>query len=131
MIAIDTNILARWILRDDAAQCAIADGIMNGAIEIPTSVLLELVWLLESVIRLPRSKIAESMSVLLSIDMAHIPDREGIRWAIERYSLGGDWGDMIHLIGVQAATSFATFDLGISKAAGVASPVPIKTLTRG
>ncbi len=130
MIGIDTNILARWILRDDPVQCVIADEVMGGPIEIPTSVLLEFGWLLESVARLSRAAIADSMAAILSIDLASIPDREGIRWAIERYRQGADWGDMIHIISLQTATRFATFDLGITKAAGTTSAVQIQTLTR-
>lgn len=128
MIGVDTNILARWVLRDDPAQSIIADEIMTGPIEISTSVFLEFGWLMQSVFRLSRSALADSMSAILSIELASIADREGLRWAIERYRSGGDWGDMIHLISLQTAKSFATFDLEIEKAAGPASPVQIKTL---
>jgi predicted nucleic-acid-binding protein len=128
MIGIDTNILARWILRDDPVQCIIADEIMSGPIEISTSVFLEFGWLLQSVFQLSRSAFADSMSAILSIELASIADREGLRWALERYRHGGDWADMVHLISLQAAKSFATFDLGIAKAAGPGSPVQIKTL---
>ncbi len=128
MIGIDTNILARWVLRDDPAQCIMADEIMSGPIEISTSVFLEFGWLLESVFQLSRSAFADSMSAILSIELASISDREGLRWALERYRQGGDWGDLIHLISVQTAKSFATFDLGVAKAAGLGSPVQINTL---
>lgn len=128
MIGVDTNILARWILRGDPAQCLIADDIMSGPIEISTSVLLEFGWLMASVGRMPRSVLADCLSTILSIDLASIADREGIRWAIERYRQGGDWSDMIHLVSLQNADSFATFDGGIAKAAGAGTPVLIQTL---
>jgi predicted nucleic-acid-binding protein len=128
MIGIDTNILARWVLRDDTAQCLIADEIMNGPIEISTSVLLEFGWLMGSVGKMSRAVLADSISAILSIELASIADREGLRWAVERYRQCGDWSDMIHLISLQNAKSFATFDSGIAKAAGTGTPVLVQTL---
>lgn len=50
MIGLDTNILARYLLRDDEAQYQIAAGLLKEpqTYTAPSSVILELVWVLES-----------------------------------------------------------------------------------
>ena len=50
MIALDTNVLARFLLKDDAVQHRAAAALLAGAQEFtaPPTVLLELVWVLEA-----------------------------------------------------------------------------------
>ena len=49
MIAIDTNVLLRYLLNDDQRQAAIADKLINGtdAVLITDIVLVESVWTLK------------------------------------------------------------------------------------
>jgi len=50
MIALDTNILARYLLNDSPAQADIAEKLLRGSepCTAPITVFLELVWVLES-----------------------------------------------------------------------------------
>jgi len=50
MIALDTNILARFLLQDDPAQFKLAKDLLaqNAVYTAPPTVILELVWVLES-----------------------------------------------------------------------------------
>ena len=50
MIAVDTNILARYLLNDERKQAQIAAAIVEGDEDLtaPVTVFLELVWVLES-----------------------------------------------------------------------------------
>ena len=49
MIAVDTNVLARYLLNDDFEQAKAAARLLSGRelIDIPLSVWLELVWVLQ------------------------------------------------------------------------------------
>ena len=50
MRAVDTNILARYYLRDDAAQGRIATDLLSaGDVFVPKTVILELEWVLRYV----------------------------------------------------------------------------------
>jgi predicted nucleic-acid-binding protein len=50
MIAVDTNVLARYLLKDDFEQAKAAARLLAGRelIDVPLSVWLELVWVLQS-----------------------------------------------------------------------------------
>jgi predicted nucleic-acid-binding protein len=128
MLAVDTNILARWIMRDDEAQASMADTVMAGAIEITPTVLMELGWVLSTIGGMTRGQTADSLAAILSIGTAHIDRRAPLRWAIERYRQGGQLADLVHIACVDAGRAFATFDRGIARSVGRSSPVPVHTL---
>ncbi len=128
MKSLDTNVLARWLLRDDDAQAAVADAIMDGPVEITLPVLLELGWVLTSIGGMTREQFADSLVWILSIDAATFADRDGLRWAADRYRAGADWADMMHLVATSHARTFATFDKSLARHAGAASPVAIEVI---
>lgn len=128
MRAIDTNVLARYILNDDDRQSAVARAILADDTIIPLTVMLETSWLLLSRYRLPRATVAAALLAVIDLPSAHITDEERVRWALERIRMGGDVADMLHLAASSNAASFATFDRAISHAAGADSPVPVETL---
>ena len=49
MIALDTNVLARYLLNDDAAQAEAAEALLSSGERffVPLTVWLDLVWVLE------------------------------------------------------------------------------------
>jgi predicted nucleic-acid-binding protein len=128
--ALDTCVIARWMMRDDPEQTPIADRLMEGPIEITPTVLLELGWLMTSAGRMTREQFAEAALQLLTIDQAVIAQRGKLRWAIERYRAGADWADMVHIAMVDAAGSFASFENKLDRHAGSGSPVPVEVLSR-
>ena len=98
MIALDTSVLARYILNDNPAESLVAERLISeNACSVSWSVLIELCWVLESKARLPRSEIARSMIALVESDFLSVPDDILVAWAIERYASGADFADMIHL----------------------------------
>ena len=69
MICIDTNVLLRYLLRDDEAQAVRADSVVNGdeTVLIPDVVLVEAVWTLAgSKYRLGKSDIVATIESLFS-----------------------------------------------------------------
>lgn len=130
MRSIDTNILVRWLMRDDAEQAAIADEIMAGNIEIPHTVLLEFEWVMRSVGKAAREDISGMMQYLLAVDTVYIEKRDLVRWAVERYVAGADWADMIHLVAINSGDNFLTFDRSLGKDAGPGTPVRVECVSR-
>lgn len=69
MIALDTNVLVRYVVEDDAAQTAAAVAMIERAVErdeplfVPQIVLCELVWVLSHAYRFNREEV---VGVLLS-----------------------------------------------------------------
>lgn len=130
MKAVDTNILARFVLRDDEHQTRLAQQVLREPAWVSNTVWLELGWLLDKRLGLAREAVADAIETLLAIDVVHTADRPGLAWAIERYRRGADWADMVHLVAAQgAADAFITFDRTISRRAGPKSPLAVETLT--
>ncbi len=65
MEAIDTNVLVRLLVRDDARQVAGAEAFISKGAWVSHLVLAETVWVLESVYRLGRRQIATAIAMLL------------------------------------------------------------------
>lgn len=119
MIALDTNVLVRHLVQDDKKQSAQATRRIGKAVEEGESIFLsgivlcELVWVLETAYRLPRSEIVQALDRILATRGFVVGDRDEASLALERYRSGqGDFAD--HLIGALAtragASPILTFD---------------------
>lgn len=130
MIALDTSVLARFILRDNPAEVELANQfIAENQCSVSWSVLIELCWVLESSAGLPRDEVASGLAAIARIANITVPGTELLDWAIERYAAGADFADMVHLATSAIGSSgFATFDRKLANQAGPQSPVPVQTL---
>ena len=83
MRAVDTNILARFYLRDDAAQGRIAAAVLAaGDVFVPKTVILELEWVLRYVAEQPESKVVECLEHLIALPGIAVEDRDEIEAAL-------------------------------------------------
>jgi predicted nucleic-acid-binding protein len=125
MIALDTNILARYLLKDDARQFAIAEGILIGQEKctVPPTVMLELVWVLEST-DISRDDITHGLRALLGLPNFAPHDLAALYRAIGWYEEGMDFGDAIHLAISAAEEKLATFDERFAKRAAKSDAFP-------
>ncbi len=119
MIALDTNLLVRYLIRDDADQVERVDELLARCLEggtrclITVIVLCEVVWVLKRSYSVPRQAISATLHALLSEELFEVEAREAVQRAIGRFDGGkGDFSD--HLLGetgqaLGARTTF-TFD---------------------
>lgn len=128
MKAIDTNVVVRFILRDDEAQAAVTDRVLEHPCFLSLTVLLECVWLLSSRFELSRPAISASLREVLSLSTISTVDDKLVHWAIRRFELGADFADMVHMIDGRLADGFLTFDRRLAKQAGKSPPLAIETL---
>lgn len=111
MRAVDTNILARFYLRDDAAQGRIAASVLAaGDVFIPKTVILELEWVLRYVANQPESKVVDCLAHLIALPGITVEDRDQIEVAIGHCRNGIDFADALHLAGSGACSELLTFD---------------------
>lgn len=129
MKAVDTNVVVRLIMRDDAPQLAIARRLLDSGFFVPLTVALETAWLLESRYALDRDRVAGLLLGIIDLPTVTVDDPALLQWALGRYAAGADIGDMVHLIASAGLDGFATFDKRIAAKAGAEAPVPIETLT--
>ena len=130
MIAVDTCILVRWLLRDDADQAAAADALLARPFFLGIGVLVELAWVLRTVGGMNRSQMARALGRLLGLPTAYVEDEAHIRWAVERFSSRGDFADLAHVAHSAQTERFVTFDRALVRDAGPHSPTPIEVLKR-
>ena len=111
MRAVDTNILARFYLHDDAAQGRIAASVLStGDIFVPKTVILELEWVLRYVAEQPENKVIECLAHLIALPGITVEDRDEIEAALGHYRNGVDFADALHLAASNACSEMLTFD---------------------
>lgn len=93
-IAVDTNVLVRTVVRDDAAQYEAATGIMARAQTVAIAVLslCELVWVLRSVYRFQPPAISNAIRILIAAENVDT-DRPAAEAGLAMLDAGGDFAD--------------------------------------
>ena len=94
MIALDTNVLVRYLVADDAAQTEAARGLMAElTAERPgfvcREVTVELVWVLERTYRFSRERITEALEELIASEELEIEATDDVARAAFHYRRGG------------------------------------------
>ena len=118
MRAADTNILVRFLARDDEEQAGIADEIVAaGDLLVIPSVLLEAEWVLRSRYGLPRNEIATRLSAVCGQSGVTVASESAVLGALTAYATAGDFADLLHfaLASELGATVFLTFDREFSR----------------
>lgn len=129
MIALDTNILARFLLKDDEAQFRQACELLTRpeVYTVPPTVMLELVWVLESC-DCERSEVLQGLRALLGLPNFKPKSFEAVCHAISWYESGMDFGDALHLALSEGEQTFVTFDKALGKIAtkhGIAPKIQV------
>ena len=129
MIALDTNILARFLLNDGPVQFKQARELLARPDDYtaPPTVLLELVWVLESC-DCTRAEIIQALRMLLGLPNFKPKSFEAVCYAVNWYEVGMDFGDALHLALSAGDDAFATFDKVLGKVAtqnGIAPQVQV------
>jgi predicted nucleic-acid-binding protein len=109
--AVDTNILARFYLQDDAAQGRMAASVLAaGDVFVPKTVILELEWVLRYVAEQPESKVIECLAHLIALPGITLEDRDEVEAALSHCRKGIDFADALHLAASKACSGLLTFD---------------------
>jgi predicted nucleic-acid-binding protein len=119
MKAIDTNILIRFLTGDDELQAQKVYSIFKNAesekktLFVPLLVILESIWVLESVYDVSRTEILESISELLLMPVLKFDQHSAVQQLV--YSAQGNKYDLSDLLIAQSAKingceSVLTFD---------------------
>lgn len=118
MIAVDTNVLARFLLKDHPAQFRRAVAVLQSGDEIfiPVTVLLELAWVLKSR-EVTSEEIAASLRGIMTLPHVRLQHAESIRAALGWADEGMDVADALHLSLSAKASRFVTFDTTLRRSA--------------
>ena len=114
MKALDTNVLARYYLDDDARQSRIAFAVMQRerALFVSRTVLLELNWVLRFNSVNPQTEAATRavLEHLVSLPNVTVEDADVVRTALQLNARGIEFADALHLAAAHRCTAMLTFD---------------------
>lgn len=127
MTGLDTNVLVRYIMQDDAVQSPLANRLVESlsAAEpgfVPLIVIVEFAWVLSSAYALSRAQLVEAFEGLLRTKEL-IVDRAEIVWKALRsfQSANADFADCMIAESARACGCgrIMTFDRGAAKNGGM------------
>jgi predicted nucleic-acid-binding protein len=127
VIALDTNVLVRFLVQDDPLQAQLATNVIDQLTDdeqgfVSREVLIELVWVLERAYRLGRAEIAAVLDGLLSAIELIIEGSDEVAPALELYRNDGfGFADLMIAAAARraGATHLVTFDRKAAKLPGV------------
>lgn len=126
MISIDTNVLIRDLVEDDAEQVKVARSLLDGLTNenpgfVCREVILEISWVLESSYRFTREQIVSAVLRIVTMENLVVETADDVAYAARHYEQGGaDFSDlMILLAGHRVrAVPLYTFDRRLSRLEG-------------
>jgi predicted nucleic-acid-binding protein len=135
VIAVDTNILARFYVEDEAdaeskRQRALARSVLGSdrRFFVPLSVVQELEWVMRGAYGFARNETADVLDHLLGLPNVDVDAAVGVRTATSWHRRGMDFSDALHLALSASCSELATFDRNLTKQArrlGLKPPAPV------
>ena len=127
MIGLDTNVLVRYIMQDDAKQSAKATKLMEGLTAqqpgfIALVSVVELVWVLSSAYDLKRGQIVQALDLMLRSSQLVVDQADQVLRALRAYDAGkADFADCLieRTAAAAGCVRTMTFDVAAAKTAGM------------
>ena len=127
MIALDTNVLVRFLAQDDDAQFQVAAGLIEGCTRdapgyVCREAMIELVWVLERAYKYSRDEIAEALLNIVTASQLSVENAQDIASVVNLYRKEGyDFADLMIRQAAQRNENrvLKTFDQKLAKLDGV------------
>jgi len=127
MIALDTNVLVRFLTQDDDAQFQVAAGLIEGCTRdapgyVCCEVMIELVWVLERAYKYSREEIAEALLSIVTASQLSVENAQDIASVVNLYRKEGyDFADLMIRQAAQRTENrvLKTFDQKLARLDGV------------
>jgi predicted nucleic-acid-binding protein len=126
VIGLDTNVLIRYVVRDDAEQTRLADELVDGFTTdspgfVPVLVLVECWWVLDRAYSYPVDRRRAFVEALLASQEVRVDQADAVRAALRATHDGADLADaLIAVIALEAGCErIMTFDRRAARAAGM------------
>jgi predicted nucleic-acid-binding protein len=127
VIALDTNVLVRYLAQDDARQAAAATRLIEQTLSsanrgfVSLVTLLETVWVMESRYGADPATVGAILADLLDTGSLEVQDASAVKNAVQRYARGGvDLHDcLIVTLASQRSARVVTFDAKAAKKLGM------------
>ena len=127
MLAIDTNIVIRFLTRDDErlAQQALKI-VSDNDVFAPVTVILEAEWVLRDAYGLPRDEVVRELRRFCGLERVTVGAAEAVGRALDDAERGFGFADALHLALSEDCESFVTFDKRLANTARHFSRVAVR-----
>ena len=127
MLAVDTNVVVRYLTRDDAEQFAKANALIGGEdVYVCATVLLETEWVLRRAYRFSRERVVAALTAFAGLPRVTLEDPALAAKALDWTRHGMDFADALHLAKAQGCEAFVSFDQRLSVVANALSDLKVR-----
>ena len=123
MRAVDTNLLVRLLVRDDAKQVTAAEAFVENGAWVSHLVLVETLWALDAVYERSAAQVSKAIELLLNHNHLTLQDADVVASALENFqarpSLGFSDCMVLEIARKAGHLPIGTFDKGLAKLADV------------
>jgi predicted nucleic-acid-binding protein len=127
VLAVDTNIVVRYLTRDDAEQFAKASALIGSEdVYVCTTVLLETEWVLRRGYRFSRQRVIAALAAFAGLPRVTLEDPALAAKALDWARHGMDFADALHLAKAQSCEAFVSFDQRLAAVANAMSDLKVR-----
>ncbi|HIJ38059.1 MAG TPA: type II toxin-antitoxin system VapC family toxin [Rhodospirillaceae bacterium] len=129
MLAIDTNLIVRYLTGDHPEQAAVAKELIDSEdVYVCITVFLETEWELRSVYGFAAKQLAAALRAFAGLQHVTIEDAGQIAQALDWMEAGMDFADALHLTKAQGCDAFVSFDQRFARTANRLGATKVRAL---
>ena len=127
MLAIDTNVVVRYLVRDDRAQLERATALIErNEVFVTATVVLESEWVMRDFYELPQAEVLRTLRGFCGLETVKLSDAGAMDRALSFAERGMDFADALHLAQSDDCEAFVTFDNGLARGASKLAGLPVR-----
>jgi len=127
MLAVDTNVLVRYLTKDDPAQAQLVKTLLdNQDVLVTTSVMLETEWVLRGLYKIQADDLARALRFFAGLPHIVLEEPDLIMQAITWLEAGMDFADAVHLGKAGGCDALITFDKDFIRAGNRLGSIPVR-----
>ncbi len=127
MLAVDTNVIVRYLTGDDAEQFAKANALIRDEdVYVCTTVLLETEWVLRRGYRFSRERVIAALAAFAALPRVTLEDPDLTAKALDWTQRDMDFADALHLAQAPECEAFVSFDQRLAAVANALSGVKVR-----
>jgi len=127
MLAVDTNVIVRYLTSDDPEQFAKASALIHSEdVYVCTTVLLETEWVLRRAYRFSRERVVAALVAFAGLPRVTLEDPALAAQALDWTRRAKDFADALHLAQAAGCEAFVSFDQRFAAVANALSEVKVR-----
>jgi predicted nucleic-acid-binding protein len=127
VLAVDTNVIVRYLTADHPEQFAKASALIEAEdVYVSSTVLLETEWVLRRGYRFSRDQVSAALTAFAGLPRVTLEDAAVAAKALEWMRSGLDFADALHLAKAAGCDAFVSFDQRFAAVANTPSGTKVR-----